>query len=264
MFDRLESRTLFATAALDGTTLKVLGTDQSDSIAILLRDFGGVTTNSIPGSYYPNYQYVVQVNGQDLAHFVPRKVARINILGLGGNDRINISQLPTGLSYGTQLPSVPMYIEGGSGDDRIVGGMGNDTLKGGRGDDVIGDNFGRNYIDGNDGNDFISGGVTSDTLLGGAGNDTISSGGGNDLLDGGRGDDIVSAYDGTNPGGYLSGPASNDESPNSGDTIISEAGEDLVTHDRYDTLRYAAPRHTQFVLDAYSSSLVTSNGPIID
>lgn len=270
MFELLEKRQLMAAAPMasvirDGHTLNVTGTNEADRIHI-----GSELYAVGPKNKGLAIAYIVFVNDVRLARY-ESKIERINVFGLGGRDRIDglnvpASALPdprTGQMLDRYEPA-PMNIEGGSGNDVIIGGLANDTLKGGRGDDYIIDPTGQNLLDGNDGNDFLTGSVASDTLLGGSGNDTVSSNGGNDLIDGGRGDDILNAYDGTNAGGYFTGPASNDEPAGSGDTIISEAGEDMVTRDRFDTLRYTGPRQTRPVLDAYSTVLVTDFGPIIN
>lgn len=118
----------------------------------------------------------------------------------------------------TLSAQVPVYADGGPGDDQIDlldggaanGDDGNDTLTasgtqanlhGGAGDDhlvqgaapTVGSAW---CIDGGDGNDVVDGSPGSDCLFGGAGNDVLHGNGGNDRLEGGAGDDTLDGGDG--------------------------------------------------------------------
>jgi Ca2+-binding RTX toxin-like protein len=94
-------------------------------------------------------------------------VENLVIDGAAGDDRIDASALPAGL---TQLT-----IDGGSGNDTIIGSQGDDILLGGSGDDVI------------------VGGRGSDLLFGGSGDDVFiwNPGDGSDVVDGGSGFDTL-------------------------------------------------------------------------
>ncbi|MBW1788200.1 MAG: tandem-95 repeat protein, partial [Deltaproteobacteria bacterium] len=77
---------------------------------------------------------------------------------------------------------LPVWIDGGDGDDYLKAGGGDDTLYGGEGDDKI-------Y--GGRGDDTLYGGEGDDKIYGGRGNDHIEGGSGNDLISGSRGDDTL-------------------------------------------------------------------------
>jgi Ca2+-binding RTX toxin-like protein len=207
MFEAFEGRRLMAaSAALDGSTLKVLGTDESESIRI----FTGVEVSPENKKKLTIY-YSVLVNDQVVGRF-DDSVRRIHIFGLGGRDRITGAITPgnqfidprtgarlVGFPEESNYPA-PTYIEGGSGSDIIMGGLGNDTIKGGRGDDAIGDLYARNYLDGGSGNDLVSAfavrkqdvpgqpsyynvGSGRNRITAGAGADTVGSLNGDTLLD---------------------------------------------------------------------------------
>jgi Ca2+-binding RTX toxin-like protein len=109
--------------------------------------------------------------------------------------------------------TVPMTIDGDSGDDVITAGAGNDTIHGNTGDDELhgfngndhifgdpGDDhlFGQNgndTLEGNTGDDHINGGDGVDSLIGGDGQDTLNGGGDKDSYTGGGGSDDIEAQD---------------------------------------------------------------------
>ncbi|MBW6432738.1 hypothetical protein KZ829_03155 [Actinoplanes hulinensis] len=80
-----------------------------------------------------------------------------------------------------------LFVEGGTGNDRITGGSNGDYLAG---------NSGKDVISGRGGNDQVVGGSGADTLYGGAGNDGVGGGTGSDVLKGGAGDDSLGGYTG--------------------------------------------------------------------
>ena len=94
-------------------------------------------------------------------------VDNVMINGISGDDTIDASALPAGL---TQLT-----IDGGSGNDTIVGSQGADLLIGGSGNDVI------------------TGGKGADLALLGSGDDVFiwNPGDGSDVVDGGSGLDTL-------------------------------------------------------------------------
>src|SRR3954470_12631279 len=97
-------------------------------------------------------------------------VARVTVVGAGGNDRLSALFL-----------EVPVLLDGGDGNDLLTGG--------GR-DDVL---------DGGDGTDTLSRRGGSDELRGDDDADRLDGGPGPDILDGGRGVDTVDYSDATGP-----------------------------------------------------------------
>lgn len=75
------------------------------------------------------------------------------------------------------VSNLPVYFDGGDGDDVLVGGRAGDTLLGGAGNDIL---FGGTLS--TDGNDLINGGSGDDLLFGHYGADTIYGGSGSDLI----------------------------------------------------------------------------------
>ncbi|MBR7621500.1 calcium-binding protein [Phenylobacterium sp. 20VBR1] len=73
-----------------------------------------------------------------------------------------------------------MFLNGGSGKDKLTGGAGADTLYGLGGDDSLSGLGGEDVLTGGDGNDTLSGGANDDYLMGDLGNDRIDGGTGND------------------------------------------------------------------------------------
>jgi Ca2+-binding RTX toxin-like protein len=82
-----------------------------------------------------------------------------------------------------------MYIDGGSGMDRISGDGGNDTIHGGDSSDIVYGGGGNDRLYGDDGSDIVRGNSGNDIIDGGGGSDIISGNEGNDLLTGGSGHD---------------------------------------------------------------------------
>jgi Ca2+-binding RTX toxin-like protein len=136
MFQNLEARRLLSTT-LAGGVLTVTGTSGNDTISI-----------SPSGS-----NIHVSQSGLPTASFPASSVHKINVLALGGNDTVSVSNSIT----------TPSTLDGGSGNDALTGGGGNDLLSGGDGTDAL---------HGNDGNDVLDGGAGDDFLDGGSGNDT--------------------------------------------------------------------------------------------
>jgi hypothetical protein len=109
------------------------------------------------------------------------------------------------------------WVDGGTGNDKLVGGSGKDWLFGRSGDDVVGGGLGSDLLSGGDGtdtadystrtapltvtldgmagdgeageNDTVS--STIEAVIGGSGNDTIVGGPGGNNLSGGSGDDAL-------------------------------------------------------------------------
>ncbi len=106
-----------------------------------------------PGSQ--SSSVVVTVNGGKSVTYT--NVSRLVIHGLAGNDRLLVDPTVT----------LPVWLDGGAGNDLLQGGSGNDLLTGGAGNDTL-------Y--GVGGTDVLIGGAGTDLLVGGAGNDLLIGG----------------------------------------------------------------------------------------
>src|SRR5262245_56118197 len=176
----LEERSLLAahlTASLTGGLLRINGTNQSDQI--LVREVG----NRIAVDHV-----FIRAGGRLRTSVSAASVSRIEVRGLGGNDRIDLDSQ----AHGGQPIREPAVVWGGLGNDTIRGGAGNDRILGGPGNDVLYGGAGNDILDGGAGNDRLDGGAGNDTLLGGPGNDTLRGGAGNDRLFGAAGNDSLS------------------------------------------------------------------------
>jgi Ca2+-binding RTX toxin-like protein len=180
LIDALEPRTLLSNTLTNGV-LSITGGAGNDSIGVTHR-----------GS-----KLRVHNNG-NTQEFLARDVKSIQIFSSGGNDVVDCSPM-----------TVPVYIDGGEGNDILTGGSGNDSMIGGPGKDTL---------HGGPGNDTLKGGGSNDEVLGEAGNDVVYGGPGNDRVDGGLGFDQVSGDDGndTVTGGQ------------SADSIAAGAGNDTT------------------------------------
>lgn len=150
------------TASVTGGVLTVRGTAGADRITI--RRVGGR----------------VQVVGQPTT-FDPATFSRVEVLGLAGDDRIDLSGL-----------AAPATIDAGGGNDVVLAGAGNDSILGGTGNDTLFGGSGHDTLRGGDGNDYLNGGRDADRVFGDAGNDQIFAVDANvELIDGGAGFDRV-------------------------------------------------------------------------
>jgi hypothetical protein len=131
----LESRALPAATDLSGGMLMILGSSGPDSVAV-----------TRVGS-------TIRVNGTE-AVYVAEQVRGIAIDAGEGDDIVSVA---------SNL-SVPVWMYGGGGNDRLEGGAGTN---------------------------YVFGGAGADTLIGGAGSDQLYGGGGNDQIHGGGGLDTV-------------------------------------------------------------------------
>jgi Ca2+-binding RTX toxin-like protein len=111
--------------------------------------------------------------------------ARIQILGLGGNDQLSLNEANGALPAAT--------IFGGTGNDTIMGGSGGDMLFGQSGNDTVLGKGGVDLLFGGADNDFLTGGDADDQVFGESGNDRMiwNPGDDTDLNEGGAGDDTV-------------------------------------------------------------------------
>ncbi len=88
--------------------------------------------------------------------------------------------------------TVPMTIDGGTGNDTITTGAGNDVVNGDDGNDRIAGNSGDDQLNGGANDDIVSGGLGTDSITGGEGADNLSGDNGGDTVAGDDGDDQIS------------------------------------------------------------------------
>lgn len=114
--------------------------------------------------------------------------------------------------------SVPIYVDGGLGNDNLTGGSGNDTLTGGAGKNTLWGGAGDDRINGSGGRDLAYGGAGNDRVYGNGGDDTLDGGGNVDRLWGGDGNDL------------LIGGGSNDKlyGDAGDDVLLGRVGADLI------------------------------------
>ncbi|MGN6726783.1 MAG: calcium-binding protein [Tepidisphaeraceae bacterium] len=179
-------------AAVDGQgVLHLGGTDFKDGVRVW---------RHAPGEFrvYSDYR----------TYNIHATVRSIRFEGLGGDDY-----------FTANVGAIPVFADGGAGNDTLEGSAGNDTLLGGDGNDVIDGRAGRDSLYGNAGDDRLAGGADRDTLFGGAGRDILDGGAGRDILRGEAGQDLFFASDGA------------------GDRVIGLAGQgDRAWFDRKDRL----------------------------
>lgn len=193
--ESLEGRSL-PTAALIATftegVLHVEGTDKADAINVCQTN-GKISVNNL----------MIQADGQMLKSIEASLIARIEVNGDGGNDRISLTP-----GRRQQPIIISAWLDGGIGNDTITSGNGNDALQGGDGNDSLTGNAGNDLLSGGQGDDKVTGGSNDSTLQGGLGNDTLSGGGGNDSIQGDDGNDVLSGNGGND---WLGGGLGNDK-----------------------------------------------------
>ena len=110
-----------------------------------------------------------------------------------GNDRVTTVVSPT-------QGNVPLFVNGGTGQDTIAGGNANDRLFGNQDEDELSGKGGADILEGDKGDDVLNGGPDNDFLEGDegftAGEDDLTGGTGFDTVEAGPGDDVVHAIDG--------------------------------------------------------------------
>jgi Ca2+-binding RTX toxin-like protein len=113
------------------------------------------------------------------ATFAPGTFSRVVINALAGDDTLDAS-----------ASTVPVFLNGGDGNDLLLGGAYADLLLGNAGNDTLFGGRGNDTLRGNDGNDYLNGGPGADQTFGDAGNDQLFSVDNTpDTLDGGAGFD---------------------------------------------------------------------------
>ncbi|MGB7159467.1 MAG: calcium-binding protein [Tepidisphaeraceae bacterium] len=174
---------------------------------------------------------------QQALTIISKSVTTNVVTGTPGDDVILVDKYfdDTFLTIAGQtrrLVGSSLFIDAGSGNDKIVTGAGvtepvaitgaggNDTIQGGAGDDELSGANGKDKVFGGGGNDYLLGGARNDFLKGDWGNDTMSGAGGNDHLEdrsgvdhllGGAGNDTLHCYDGSpsyDPDTVSGGPGS--------------------------------------------------------
>lgn len=123
------------------TALVVVGSSASDTIVF--------TPGPNPGDI------AVRINGSAIGTYHP--TGRIIAYGLAGDDDIQVAG----------SISLPNWLFGGDGNDRLNGGNGANVLVGGSGDDLMVGGSGRDLMIGDDGADRLIGNGGDDILIGG-------------------------------------------------------------------------------------------------
>ena len=120
-----------ASVSVDGGTLRVQGTPERDNVQLIVLDGGTVAipgdgTTAGPGCAADAKVRDVKCSG----------VERVDAdLGAGDDDLRAITRPDPRRGGPTPLPTLPMKVQGGPGDDAMEGGDGNDVLDGGPGED---------------------------------------------------------------------------------------------------------------------------------
>ncbi len=192
----LQTRTL-PSATLAGGVLTITGTEGRDVI-VVRESHGAIAVRGVK----------IDDAGAMMRSVPAGEVEHINVVALGGNDRIDLR----GVSVGAD-------VDAGAGKDVIYGGTGNDYLRGGDGNDALYGGVGDDSVDGGNGNDKLDGGVGDDTLSGDDGTDTLVGGAGADSLDGGTSDDRLDGGAGNDD---INGDAGNDN-------LIGGLGDDSIS-----------------------------------
>ncbi len=102
----------------------------------------------------------------------------LTINALDGNDRIDLTKLPSG--------AMSVFVYGGAGNDTVLGGGADDLVYGGNDNDVLSGGAGGDVFAGEDGNDTVTGGAGADFAALGSGSDVFvwNAGDGSDLVEG--------------------------------------------------------------------------------
>jgi uncharacterized delta-60 repeat protein len=182
---------------VNGSVLTILGTAGAD--AVRLRRSGTAIRLEV---VTPDGVIVQTVRPSGAPRFT-----RVNVFLGAGDDHLDA----TGLT-------VPVFADGGAGNDALRTGGGRDTVVGGAGNNVL--------ITG-PGDDVVTAGDGMNEIQTDAGNDTVTTGTGGGLIDAGAGNDIVTAAGGMN---YIEGGAGNDVLLAGGgaDVIDGGLGNDLI------------------------------------
>jgi Ca2+-binding RTX toxin-like protein len=187
--------------------LQIVGTKWDDNVTVNQEKKGIKVHADFLGSRWCHYRTfdasgIVRIEiylgkGDDHAQIAGNIDLPVFMDGGSGDDHLNAGRGPAVLIGGSgddKLMGSPSddRIYGGDGNDFIQGNGGNDVLYGDAGCDVIYGSNGDDQIYGGDGNDFIQGNGGNDVLYGDAGCDVIYGSKGNDQIHGGEGNDWIS------------------------------------------------------------------------
>lgn len=138
----------FSASLLPDGTLKVTGTDASNSIAI-------VEERHVDGYSYRVAGATISTAAGNVASVSSTSVSRIEVDGRGGDDVIKVGQLKRSgaelgawIGAGNPSPYIPALLVGGDGNDALTGGRGPDRLEGGSGLDTLTGGLGADVLDG--------------------------------------------------------------------------------------------------------------------
>lgn len=132
-----------ASAAVNGSTLEIIGSRNDDNVSVISKSAG--------------QQLTVFAGGESIGTFSTAGLTAIHFAGFAGDDRVTVS---------SQV-AITTVLDGGAGNDLLIGGGGNNILLGGAGIDLLSGRTGRDILIGGDGADLLSGGFGDDILLGG-------------------------------------------------------------------------------------------------
>jgi Ca2+-binding RTX toxin-like protein len=207
-------------ATFNNGVLTVTGSDSADNIEIFAKDgtlyVREVVTDLILFSmpYGLPVQQTTGTIGNAVAFAFPgSQLKSIVVNANGGDDWVKVDEslsVPVTMNGGSGNDTLmggkgADYLNGGTGDDKILGGGGNDVINGDQGNDLLIGGDGNDIIHGGDGDDYLLGGAGDDWLLGEngddklfgeAGNDYLFGGPGQNLMDGGAGNDQMYGGDG--------------------------------------------------------------------
>jgi Ca2+-binding RTX toxin-like protein len=161
--EQLESRRFLSiTLGADGV-LHVEGTRRNDAVSIT-----STTTHGHAGLR-------VTLNRQSVVYRA-KGIRELDIITGKGDDVVSagISRRSNIPNYYADIPTVPMHVLAGAGDDVITGSNADDNLNGQSGNDSVIGYGGNDSILGGDGNDTILGWAGADTIRGGKGNDDVA------------------------------------------------------------------------------------------
>jgi len=150
-----ETKTILVTAAS-------LMPDPDDPDSSVIRACAAPTGSNIlvtPDTSQPGY-YQVYMNSVLQGSYTSMPglpLSRIILYGAGGNDTLQASGTVT----------VPVWMYGRGGLDRLTGGGGNDVLLGEAGADIVAGGDGRDLLIGGDGADRLTGNLADDLLVAG-------------------------------------------------------------------------------------------------
>jgi Ca2+-binding RTX toxin-like protein len=153
----------------------------------MLSVFGDAQDNTITISR--NTAGLILVNGGAVAIAggapTVANTARIQVFGLGGNDRIELDEASGA------LPAANLF--GGPGNDALTGASGADQLFGQAGNDTLSGKGGADFLFGGSENDALTGGDRDDQVFGESGDDRMvwNTGDDSDLNEGGAGTDTI-------------------------------------------------------------------------